>query len=484
VNHRRLIFCLLLLDGCSKPAPPTSRKPAEPIRVCILHTCDLHGRVDRLSSLASFVASERQRLGASGIRVLHVDAGDFFQGTPEGDLTHGRVVLDAFNEMHVDALVPGNHDFDLGPAVTEELSRAARFPFLAANLRAGRGPPPWIRSSLVRPDLRIEILGLAPDAMDRLSTRRAREDLAFTPAADALVAHKWTPGLARIVVTHLGLERDRGLPTNGIAAVLGGHTHVNAVETLPSGAVLLHSGSHGQAIGRLELEIDPSSGAVLAARAVVIEVPEGRDPQIERLVETGSGEITRTMAQRVGRLAGDLPRGGPDFDGVSSPLGNHIADLVREAADAEVSVILRSSLRSSLFVGDVRRRDLYEATPFPDTIVAVSISGSRLRAALERGVAKDDRLLVEVSGIQLTYERTAPRGRRIKEIRVAGAPVDFKRRYRVATLSFMTEPGGLLSGGADLRDKGRTLLDEQVDFLRAHSPFRPPDYRSRIVRTP
>lgn len=473
------IAVLLVLSSCSKAEPPpTTKSSRAPLRVVILHTADLHGRVDRLPSLAAFIAAERARG-----RVVLIDSGDFFQGTPEGDLTRGRVVLDAFNDMRVDALVPGNHDFDLGPGVTEELAHAARFPFLAANLRAGRSPPSWVRPSLVLPELRIEILGLAPDAMDRLSTRRAREDLEFMAAGKALVEHKWTPGVARIVVTHLGLERDRELPLQGVAAVLGGHTHENVVETRPGGALLLHPGSHGKTIGRLELELDPSSGAVLSSRAEVLEVSEGRDPRIEQLIEKGSGEITRTMAERIGRLTGDLPRGGPEYDGASSPLGNHIADLARDMGEAEASVILRSSLRASLFAGEVRRRDLYEATPFPDTIVAVTVTGSRLRAALERGVAKDERLLIEVSGIELTYDRSASRGRRIKEARVAGAPLDPKRRYRIATLSFMTEPGGLFAAAEDGRDTGRTLLDAQVDFLRARSPFRPDPFHSRIRRT-
>jgi 5'-nucleotidase/UDP-sugar diphosphatase len=464
------LAALLLVFSCSKPDPP---KRSSLLRVVVFHTADLHGRVDRLASLASYIAKERRKLEASGVGVLHVDAGDFFQGTPEGDLTKGRVVVDAFNEMGVDALVPGNHDFDLGPAVTEALAKAARFPFLAANVK----PAPWARASLVRRDLRIEILGLAPDAMDRLSTRRAREGLSFKSAADAVVAHRWAPGVARLVVTHLGVERDRSLPLQGIAAVLGGHTHVAAVEPLPGGAILLHPGSHGESIGRLELEID-STGAVRSARAEVTEVPDGRAPEIEEIVEARTGEIRRTMAERVGRLEADLPRGGPDFDGMSSPLGNHIADLAREAGGAEAALILRSSIRASLFAGVVRRRDLYEATPFPDTIISVTVTGAKLRAALERGVAGEERLLIEVSGITLTYDRQAPSGKRITRAEVAGEPINVRRPYRIATLSF-----GFLTG-SDSRDTGRTLLEAQMEFLRVESPFRPDPFKARIAPKP
>ena len=470
---------VLVLVSCSKPPSP---RVLAPIRVCILHTADLHGRVERLSALAAFISTERRRLTALGFKVVHLDAGDFFQGTPEGDLTQGRVVIDAFNEMAVDALVPGNHDFDQGPQVTQSLARAARFPFLAANLRldGGRGPPDWVRPSLVRKDLRVEILGLAPDAMDRVSSRRAREGLKFLDADRALAGHAWTPGMARIVATHLGIERDRALPLNGIAAVLGGHTHAKHVERLPPGALLIHPGSHGLSIGKLELELDPTTGAVRASRGEVVDIPEGHHDGVKHLVDEQTSEIRRAMSERIGRLTRDLPRGGPDYDGRSSPLGNHVADLARDAVRAEAAVILRSSIRAPLFAGSVRRRDLYEATPFPDSIVAVGVTGEKLRRALERAVSDDERLLVEGAGLEVAYDREAPRGRRIRRIVVGGSVLDPRRAYRIATLELMTESGGLFAGASTLEASGLSLLDAHVAFFRDRADYKPPDFRSRI----
>jgi len=433
--------------------------------------------------MAAYIASERAASTRSGCRFLYVDSGDFFQGTPEGDLTRGRAVLDALNAMRCDALVPGNHDFDLGPGVTEELAKSARFPFLAANLRrtGGRGPPPWLKSSLRLPELRLELVGLVTSEMEKLSSRRAREGLEFAPEAEALAAHAWAPGAARILVTHIGIDRDRALPLKGIAAILGGHTHVEAVETLANGTILMHPGSHGTSVGRLELELDAATGAVRSAKAAVVTLDGIRgDAAIRGLIEGRTAEIRKAMAERVGRLAVDLPRGGAEFDGVSSPLGNHVADVVLEAAGAEAAVILRSSIRASLFAGPVRRRDLYEATPFPDTIVAVTVTGARLRSALELAVGGDERVLVEVAGIELEYDRSAPRGRRIGKLEVAGAPLDPRRRYRVATLSFMTEPDGLFAAGADFTDTGRTVYDANADYLRKRQPFTPPEFRPRI----
>jgi 2',3'-cyclic-nucleotide 2'-phosphodiesterase (5'-nucleotidase family) len=475
----RLLFFLLLLVSCSKPASPSpslsASKSLAPNRVVILHMGDLHGRVDRLPALSSYITSQRKRG-----QVLLVDSGDFFQGTPEGDLTDGRVVIDAYNALGVDAVVPGNHDFDRGPAVTEALARQARFPFLAANVRSGRGPPGWVRPSLVFSELRIEILGLAPDTMDRLSTRRAREGLEFTSGAKALAAHAWTPGVARILLTHLGIERDRDLPLRGVAAVLGGHTHVASVETLATKTILMHPGSHGTSIGRLELELDPGTGAVRSARGELVEIPEGRDAAMEHLIETHAGDVRRLMEKHVGILKEDLPRGGPDFDGVSSPLGNWLADMARGDARTEAAILLRSSIRSSLLQGPLRMRDLYLALPFRDTIVAVHVTGAQLRNALERAVAGEDRLLVEVSGIEMAYDRGRPSGRRIVRLELNGRPVEPKCTYRIATLSFMVETGGLLSSGTEVRDTGATLFGAATVYFVERSAVQPPKFTPRI----
>jgi len=52
---------LLVFVSCSKSAPPASppsvKKAPAPVRVVILHTADLHGRVDRLPSLAAFISA-------------------------------------------------------------------------------------------------------------------------------------------------------------------------------------------------------------------------------------------------------------------------------------------------------------------------------------------------------------------------------------------------------------------------------------------
>src|SRR5262245_27371381 len=203
MRRRRLLLALLVAAGCSSAEPPP--KPREH-RVVILHTNDIHGRVRRgggvpgLAAVAAHIKKARAEAQKAGARVIVVDCGDFFQGTPEGDLTQGKVVVECMNAIGYDALCVGNHDFDLGPRVTEELKTLARFPFLGANVfkKGSRDPPEWIASSVTFDDVGIEIAGLTMSEMPKLTLERAREGLDFELEERVLERFPWRRGAIRI----------------------------------------------------------------------------------------------------------------------------------------------------------------------------------------------------------------------------------------------------------------------------------------------
>ena len=118
----RLTLLLLLLAGPSA---------AEPVRLTVLHTNDLHGQLRPLppssfrtilrgkpaggfAHLAGLVQRIRAEERARGVSVLLLDAGDLFQGTPLGNESRGDAVIDAMNVLRYDAVALGNHEFDFG----------------------------------------------------------------------------------------------------------------------------------------------------------------------------------------------------------------------------------------------------------------------------------------------------------------------------------------------------------------------------------
>jgi len=109
----RLLACLLLAALAFA---------GEPVRLTVLHTNDLHGQLEPLppspirgvlrgkpaggfAHLASMVRAARRWAADRGEKLLLLDAGDVFQGTPIGNESRGAAVIDAMNALGYVALL-------------------------------------------------------------------------------------------------------------------------------------------------------------------------------------------------------------------------------------------------------------------------------------------------------------------------------------------------------------------------------------------
>lgn len=112
------------------------------IKLTILHTNDMHSRIDpfpndgsrnaNMGGMARRAAIIKQ-IRASEPNVLLVDAGDIFQGTPYFNYFGGELEFKLMSDMGYDLATLGNHDFDLGLENLQKQLPHASFPFLATN---------------------------------------------------------------------------------------------------------------------------------------------------------------------------------------------------------------------------------------------------------------------------------------------------------------------------------------------------------------
>ena len=168
------------------------------VHLVILHTNDLHGRaypqkalwldkvnppdVGGLAALLATIRRERAKAWNDGAVVVLADAGDWFQGTPEGDLPRGRLVVEWMNLAGYDFATIGNHEFDKGYKTVADLSDVAHYPFLGANIRWDSGRrPDWCRGSRTFnvSGNRVTFVGLITSAMDKLVMPEAIKGLKF-----------------------------------------------------------------------------------------------------------------------------------------------------------------------------------------------------------------------------------------------------------------------------------------------------------------
>jgi 5'-nucleotidase len=114
----------------------------EAIKLTILHTNDVHSRIEpfplnhnRYPGMGG--AAERsaiiQNIRKKEEHVLLLDAGDMFQGTPYFNFFGGELEFKLMSDMGYDAATIGNHDFDGGIDGLRKQLIHANFPLINCN---------------------------------------------------------------------------------------------------------------------------------------------------------------------------------------------------------------------------------------------------------------------------------------------------------------------------------------------------------------
>jgi 2',3'-cyclic-nucleotide 2'-phosphodiesterase/3'-nucleotidase len=468
-------------------------------RLTFLHTTDLHGALlssakDRTTgrpiggaaNLAGWVRAERAKNPAG---TIHVDGGDWMQGTPISNLTRGRTVIELMNREGVDAAAIGNHEFDWSVDTLRARMAEAKFQPLGANwFDAATGKrvanvAPW--TMVERRGLEVGILGLLTDETPHVTLPKNVAAYRFPDAGvtgAALVDSIKAAGAdVFAIVGHLpARQNDDGTITGELAdvtkripgeiAALGGHSH-NRVRGTVDGTPVLISGSHGQMLGRIDLTIDrrtmkPVTAETKSALLTTFADERGvtADAEVAAFAERANKDIVPLMGKVLAENPEALDRTPPG----DSPLGRWVSDVTRAAARADVSVQNNGGIRADLDAGPVTVGDVYEIMPFDNLIAWVKLSGAQLLDVIEHGLALERPSTF--SGLQLRYDSSRPRGERVVEARLAnGESIDPGKEYVLAMTDFLAQGGDgytMIAKGKDLTITNTLLRDALIDDAR------------------
>lgn len=505
--------CILIVCGlASSLARGTTVE--DPIHVVLLHTNDVHGQarprpatwIDRenpppiggLPRLAAYVKRVRRESRESGAGVLLVDGGDWFQGTPEGLIEHGRSFVNALSKVGYDALTVGNHEFDHGVEPLAKMIADYEFPALCANVRVAEGgerigwAKPWKIVEVA--GLRVAIVGFLTPVTPSI-THVDASSLHFEEPAVALSRVKEELGDDVdwiLPITHLGVQGDRRLAKAhpDLDVIVGGHSHTY----LKSGVTqddtfIVQAGSKASAVGRLDLWFDPGTKELRDSRYQMVDLLEepaeqDRNGAVDKICTALSSRSEREMSTAVGELLEPLERSFKRLN--SSPAGNLIADAIREFMDADVAVQNRGGVRCDLPQGEITRRHLFELLPFGNHLVLLDLSGEELFECIRASVEGSAHTGLEVSGVEIVYSIDGDGEVTLADLVLGGERLDRERRYRFATNNFLAGGG---DGYVTLKEakvvrEDPTLLRELLEqkFRREKRVSLPRDERYREAR--
>lgn len=449
-----LVWCLTVMLAWSSSAT------AEQVRVTFLHVNDIyeyHAR-DGVGGLAELSTLLRQR-EASVPNPVRTFGGDLISPSLASNLTKGAHLITLFNQLAPVAAVPGNHEFDFGPAVLTERISESRFPWLGSNVLGSDGTPfGGMKASRIVTigGIKVGFLGILTARTGELALTNGVRFTDETETARTTARALRAQGAELVVaLTHLDFEQDRALARTvpEIDLILGGHDH-DPMAIQEGGALVLKAGSDAQWLGEVEMVVDrPESGSTAKTKIY----PAGwrfiavrglsPDPALAAPIAATDALLAQGLDQPLATLDQPLDSRTALVRSSETALGNLVADALRAQFKADVAVINGGGLRGNRLYPagtQLTRRDVLTELPFGNVVMQVELTGAQLREALENGLSKVENKagrFPQVSGMSVRYDSTRPAGDRLTEVKIGDRPLDKNRRYRVAITDYLGQGG-------------------------------------------
>ncbi|HOK41056.1 MAG TPA: bifunctional UDP-sugar hydrolase/5'-nucleotidase [bacterium] len=463
------------------------------INIAILHTNDIHGNIGiskaeyvnpdfppttgNLASIKTIIKNFNKYINAD--EYILVDAGDFFQGTTIGNLSRGEAVIEVFNMVGYDLIVPGNHDFDFGFENLKELINKSKVPFICCNVVDENNNlifKPYLIKE--KKGIKIGIIGVLTEEMPRLSIGKNISGLKFL---NVITETKKYVELLRekekcdviIVVSHLGFEEDKELAkkVSGIDIIIGGHSHTGVSEIYEDAenhTLVTQAYSKGGTLGCLILKISEETKKINGYKNELITLFEDLYPAEEEIIgkiKEWEEKVEKGFDDIIGTAKNNLIKSEPE-----SNLGNLICDAIRTRYNADVAFQNMGGIRSDIKKGKIKVRDIFNVLPFDNYIVLIKMSGAELLEALEISVEGSHGIL-QVSGIEMVYNPKLPKYKRIKSAKVNGKEIDKNKEYLIVTNSYITESEGtsysVFKQAKYIENTYDVLRDVVIEYIKA-----------------
>jgi 5'-nucleotidase/UDP-sugar diphosphatase len=171
------------------------------------------------------------------------------------------------------------------------------------------------------------------------------------------------------------------------------------------------------------------------------------DPEVAAVVANFEQQLSRELDSPLGTTAVELDSRNVTVRTHEAAIGNVIADAMRLAARADAAVTNAGGIRGGKIYAPgatLTRRDVLAELPFNNRLVTLEISGANLKRAIENGLAQLPNAggrFPQVSGLTIEADASRPAGSRVIAMKVANAPLEENRTYRIATNDFLARGG-------------------------------------------
>ncbi|WP_414047062.1 5'-nucleotidase C-terminal domain-containing protein [Macrococcus equi] len=490
---------------------PTTENPNT---IKILHTNDMHGRLD---------AEDGRVIGMAKVKTIKdkeqptfmFDSGDAFQGLPLSNFSKGADMAKSMNAVGYDAMTVGNHEFDFGFDPAMNYKKLLNFPIISSNVYKD-GKSVFTPSTIIEKNgKKFGVIGVTtPETATKTHPNNIIGVTFLDPVKSVTAEMKKLQGKvdAFIILSHLGIDsttkqawRGDNLMTslatnkdfmNNAIIVLDGHSH-SVIENgeLKNTAILAQTGTALANIGKvtfdLQNKVTTNLKASLIQEADTKEVAQ--DDAVKAIVETAKSNFGKATSEVVFHNPVALQGERNDVRTRETNLGNAIADAMEAYSKTgfettgDFAVTNGGGIRASIDGNkDVTIGDIIKVLPFGNTITQIDVKGSDVKAMFEHAlsaptVEKDGKTALDTNGaflhisksIKVHYDLTKPAGERVYAIEVLNKktnkfePLNNTKTYKVVTNDFLAVGGDGFTMLGGPREEGPSLDAVVRNYFKA-----------------
>jgi 2',3'-cyclic-nucleotide 2'-phosphodiesterase (5'-nucleotidase family) len=459
---------------------------AETVTIRFVQTNDLD-RMEEDDGRGGFarVAAVLEAERAAG-PTLFIHSGDAISPSLLSGIDKGAHQIDIMNQMGIDIMVPGNHEFDFGPDVFRSRMAEVKFPVVSSNIREADGSQPanTIDEKIIEvAGIKLGFYGLTTEDTSVLATTG---DMTFASTIDtgrAKGAALREAGADLVVaVVHTPLAVDQILARDNAAdLILSGHDE-HLLTYYDGRVAMTESYSQGDFVVVTELAIDKTEedGEVEVSWRPTFRVIDTATVEphadIAAAVQTYVDKLDAELKVEIGTTETPLDSRRATVRGEEAAIGNLIADATREAVDADIGITNGGGIRADKEypAGTVLTRgDILAELPFGNVTVKLELTGQQILDGLENGFSQVTEVagrFPHVSGMVVEVDLSKLPGERVQSVTIGGEPLDPAKTYTVATNDYMAGGGdgySAFAGAKNLIDKaGAVLMATQViDYI-------------------
>lgn len=508
---------------------------SQPDTLTILHVNDSHstleaigprdtnlkGTLGGVSRVATLVGMTK--MTESNVLFLH--AGDISIGDVFFNKYFHVPELQILSTLGLDAMTLGNHEFDLGPeALLGSLQYAFpvandAFPLLSANIDFSDptiiGMQDYVKPYVIKQygSTKVGIFGLTTPATNLLSNPSPAivSDDIFTIAGTMVYTLRTVENCDVVIfLSHLGVDLDKMIASNvpGINVIVGGHDHYKydtpIAITDPMGGTtwIVQARSNYMYAGEMKFVVDNTNVQLLNYQLIPVDEDIPQEPAVQAIVDGMIADIESFygipfFTQPFGYASSFFEEEAKDLltlGAHDTPVGNLVADAFRTHTSTNIALQAGGSIALPLWQGTFTLGDLFRVNGYGFNLTnslgfqlaTFDLTGMDILTGLTFGLSEieaNDEFMLQVSGMEYTYDGTRPPEERLVSVKINGLPIDPTATYSVTAnemvLGIMAFVGIVPSNVTIL--EGVTEFQALSEYVMGQNNFIQPKTLGRVL---